>query len=304
MYSSNAASYRRLPVKSSMSVYDFDNQVFPAHINRNLTQLPDGPLTIVSPHNHEELEILCIRAGRAEAALNGQRTWLEAGDIMIDSPFCIHEVRIPKPDYFSNDYITVDLGYFKECCGRLAAAAFTDVLAGIRMFPAYIRRGTPGADALRAAVREVCKADFACRDAGSPEAADSMLAAKVYTLLGVLLAYFPPLSVAAGMQPDVEFIRTVWAYVDEHYQSELTTAKISADLGWSGSHFCRQFRKNFGMPFTAYLNRMRIQAAIRRYQTAPAPLSDIAAAAGFPDYCYFSRVFRKYKGVSPSKYFA
>ena len=76
MYSSNAASYRRLPVKSSMSVYDFDNQVFPAHINRNLTQLPDGPLTIVSPHNHEELEILCIRSGRAEAALNGQRTWL------------------------------------------------------------------------------------------------------------------------------------------------------------------------------------------------------------------------------------
>ena len=96
MYSSNAAFYRRLPVKSSMSVCDFDNQVFPAHINRNLTQLPDG-----------------------------QRTWLEAGDIMIDSPFCIHEVRIPKPVYFSNDYITVDLGYFKECCGRLAAAVIS-----------------------------------------------------------------------------------------------------------------------------------------------------------------------------------
>lgn len=84
---------------------------------------------------------------------------------------------------------------------------------------------------------------------------------------------------------------------------ELTTSSLSEELGYSKGHFCRRFRECFGVTFTEYLQNQRMTYAMSLYIEPDETLSDIAAKCGYADSQYFSRVFTKFAGMSPTKYF-
>ncbi len=103
---------------------------------------------------------------------------------------------------------------------------------------------------------------------------------------------------------DIEFISRVNEYIDRNYgDSNITTASVSAALGYSKGYFCALFRKNFEMTFSNYLTDYRLGAAMTDYRNSPLRLSEIAEQVGFGDYCYFSRCFHRKTGVSPTEYF-
>jgi len=51
-----------------------------------------------------------------------------------------------------------------------------------------------------------------------------------------------------------------------------------------------------------YINRKRIQQAQILILTNAGSMKEIAAKTGFSDIAYFSRTFKRYTGISPSKY--
>ena len=59
----------------------------------------------------------------------------------------------------------------------------------------------------------------------------------------------------------------------------------------------------FGIPFRSYLTEYRISRAMElflRYEGLS--VREIAAKVGFSDYCYFSHMFKRYMGISPTEY--
>ena len=56
-----------------------------------------------------------------------------------------------------------------------------------------------------------------------------------------------------------------------------------------------------GMAFTDYLNRVRIEAA-KLLMQEDLSLAEISLRVGFNDQSYFSKVFRKFEGLSPLKW--
>ena len=66
-------------------------------------------------------------------------------------------------------------------------------------------------------------------------------------------------------------------------------------------HLARTFRRVYQTTFAAYVRDLRIECA-RRELAGRAPLSDIAALAGFADQSHFSRLFKQHTGLTPSEY--
>ena len=81
-----------------------------------------------------------------------------------------------------------------------------------------------------------------------------------------------------------------------------TVGEIAEVLGVHPVYLARRFRQAFGLSPGEYLRRCRLERARRMMQRSSAPLSEIAAAAGFADQSHFTNAFRRNFGRSPRSF--
>lgn len=91
-------------------------------------------------------------------------------------------------------------------------------------------------------------------------------------------------------------------YIEEHYAEELTLAKLAAIFNFSYYYLSAYFGTHFKKSFTEYLNSVRIQKAQHLLHERDLPVAEAGRKVGYADNSYFSRVFKKYVGVTPTDY--
>ena len=92
-------------------------------------------------------------------------------------------------------------------------------------------------------------------------------------------------------------------YIDEHFaQSDLSLEIICNYLNVSVTYFSALFKKETGTSFVTYLTKVRMDEATRLLDTTDEKSYVIAGMVGYEEPNYFSYVFKKQYGVSPSKY--
>lgn len=92
-------------------------------------------------------------------------------------------------------------------------------------------------------------------------------------------------------------------YILEHFaESDLSVDSLCAHLHLSSAYFSTLFKKNTGMSFTSYVTKVRMEAAVRLLRDSDEKTYRVAEKTGYLDPNYFSYVFKRYYGVSPSKY--
>lgn len=94
----------------------------------------------------------------------------------------------------------------------------------------------------------------------------------------------------------------VAAHVAKYYGRHIPAAEMAQLCGLSPSAFSRDFKVVFGLTFVDYLTNYRLTQAKRLLENPLMPVTDVAAAVGFDDPSYFTRVFRREEGLSPSEY--
>lgn len=97
-------------------------------------------------------------------------------------------------------------------------------------------------------------------------------------------------------------IKKAVAFLHQNYKHALTRREIAAELGLSEDYLTRAFSQELGVSPWDYLTRYRIAQAAERLQSTQDSVGRIGREVGFSDPAYFSRVFRKLKGVSPNEY--
>ena len=103
-------------------------------------------------------------------------------------------------------------------------------------------------------------------------------------------------------EADGSAVEDAIAYVDAHYQEAITLEMLSDRFHISLSYLCRQFKLNRNRTFTEYMTQKRVSRACQLLRKTRLPVSEIGGQVGYEDYFYFSRVFKKLVGVSPSAY--
>jgi PAS domain S-box-containing protein len=100
----------------------------------------------------------------------------------------------------------------------------------------------------------------------------------------------------------IHAMRIVQAYIKAHISDPLQQAVISSCCAMSPSHFSRMFHQATGANFRQFVLQKRIEKSSELLQTSEHQIKEIAYSVGFHDTAYFTRVFRKHVGTSPTKY--
>lgn len=91
-------------------------------------------------------------------------------------------------------------------------------------------------------------------------------------------------------------------YIEQNYATEITVALLAREIGVNPDYLGKLFKKEYGESINSYINRVRIQKAITLFQTTLLNISEVADAVGFRDQTYFSSVFKKIVGDTPSSF--
>lgn len=94
----------------------------------------------------------------------------------------------------------------------------------------------------------------------------------------------------------------IMEYINLHYSEKIFLSDIADVLNYSESLLSKRFRRVTQMTFNEYLNRFRIQKSIEYMKKGTYCLTGISDICGFSDYKYFSTVFKKYTGYTPSQF--
>lgn len=97
-------------------------------------------------------------------------------------------------------------------------------------------------------------------------------------------------------------IRNVINYIDQHFSAELSLSVLAETFGKNSSYLSNAFKKEVGDTLTEYISKTRIQASLRYFNTTNMSVADVASTVGISDFGYFSKLFKKYVGVSPREY--
>lgn len=91
-------------------------------------------------------------------------------------------------------------------------------------------------------------------------------------------------------------------YFDEHFLEIDSIESVCKSLYINKYYLSHLFTQNEGMPPMRYLINKRIELACHLLETSDDNVADIGEACGYVDPCYFSRTFKKVKGVTPLRY--
>lgn len=107
-------------------------------------------------------------------------------------------------------------------------------------------------------------------------------------------------SVGAGKA--FEKIRAACSYIIDNCEHELTLEAAAAQAGFSTCYFSRIFKQFTNYNFVEYLALQRIKKARLLLSDPEKSITEVSYQAGFKSISTFNRVFRQYRGCSPSEY--
>ncbi len=97
-------------------------------------------------------------------------------------------------------------------------------------------------------------------------------------------------------------IRIAKRYISDNYYKPLTLEIVSKEIGFNATYFSSMFKKETDMNFSEYLKKIRIDNAKNLLLNTENTVEDISYAVGYSDIKYFSRLFKKLTGVTPTEF--
>ena len=97
-------------------------------------------------------------------------------------------------------------------------------------------------------------------------------------------------------------IDNVISEIREHYMEDISLTSLSAKYNISLGHLSKMIKESLSVNFSDYIASLRIQRAKELLRDDRLSIQEIAEIVGYNDYFYFTKVFKRVEGISPSKY--
>ncbi|WP_336773753.1 response regulator transcription factor [Paenibacillus sp. MMO-58] len=97
-------------------------------------------------------------------------------------------------------------------------------------------------------------------------------------------------------------LQVIQAFIDDHLSDNITSIDIAQYLYLNPSYFSRYFKRLTGLSFTDYVHQYKMKIAANMLKSSGQTLETLAVGLGYSDRAYFSKVFKKYIGFTPSQF--
>ena len=105
-----------------------------------------------------------------------------------------------------------------------------------------------------------------------------------------------------SFQKYTPLVRKAMNYIELNIAQGVSLKDLATELNVNASYLSTVFKKEIGQTVTEYINQRRIEMAILYLNTSTMQIQDIAFQVGICDVNYFSKVFKKITGMTPTKY--
>jgi PAS domain S-box-containing protein len=107
---------------------------------------------------------------------------------------------------------------------------------------------------------------------------------------------------AGAILGSYESMSEVIQYIHDHFQDVIEIRHLASLAHLSVSQFERRFKALFKVTPIKYINQCRLDAATEKLRSGEETIATIAHECGFYDHSYFSRQFKRAKGITPQQY--
>ena len=234
-------------------------------------------------HWHEYLEVIYLIKGKFTLKADNNIFDVSDGDIIIFNPFEVHE--------------SVQLSGENEYYVFVIPPEFFSIRAegeNIR-FDSVISNNT---DCLKA----IKKASEYSEN--SEENSAYMLSSEIFRFLYYAAKDYSHTSLRASeyVEKNKHMVEDIRNRISYCYAEPINIDLLASAFFVSVSHLQHTFKEQTGMSIIDYINKTRIENSKKLLRETNFHISVIAEKVGIADYNYFSRVFKKYVGISPTEY--
>ena len=241
-------------------------------------------------HYHNDcIEIAFITKGNLTFRVGGQDYDLFGGDAFLTRPNVVHSTN--EQPMSRGELFWLQL-YIRDPNGFL----FLDRPAADALIAMLERIINPCIHTDNRLVLRLVRTIAAIIQAQTENENRYLLAANIVFYLYQLLGFADLTPVC--ISPD---IRYACEYIEQNLHDALTLQQVADEIGLSLSQFKFKFKAQIGLAPHSYINQKRIEA-IKPELLQSRPFTDIAADYGFCNSAYFSVVFKKYTGLTPTDY--
>lgn len=236
------------------------------------------------PRGRRDFQLLYIASGKAHFHFDGNEQIVTAGHMVLYRP-----KEPQKYEYYGEDQTEVYWVHFtgKNVTNILRSYGITD---DKRVF--YCGSGLDYKNLFRSMINELqmCRENYA-----------EMLEMYLKQIFIMLQRYFTD-SLKTDNAHIIEEIDKATLYFNEHYSEEISIEEYAQNNHFSVSWFIRNFKHCTGSTPMQYILSKRIYNAEILLHDSTYNVTEIAEIVGYENPLYFSRIFKKIKGLSPSEY--
>lgn len=140
-------------------------------------------------------------------------------------------------------------------------------------------------------------------DSLSTEASESLLIISyIFKVFSFLVKHYPK-SENVNITKKEETIKKIERYLYIHYSdTNLSIGNVAEEFSFSQSYITRLFKSQTGITPIQYVDELRMKKAIELLSHHSLTIDQIAEAIGYKNQFYFTKRFKKYYGMPPSKY--
>lgn len=241
---------------------------------------------------HEDLEIKYIRSGTAVVLIDSQVVTARAGEVFFMNPYQIHSVPQVEGNDAIYDLIMIGLDFFVKSGDDSFDLRSLFMKNRIR-FRNHI---------VNPRVSQVLRRLIEASQERKPyyELAVKGLILEFFALL---LQEEVELTPALALDNDrircYRSIEPAVRRIHDGYNQKLPSEELAGLCSMSWYHFCRVFKKAMGVTPVQYQTEYRMRVADLLFQHGRQSIGEIAHTVGFEDEAYFSRCYKKYRGIAP-----
>lgn len=252
------------------------------------------PGLILGVHWHEQIQFLYFSQGNAIVHCNSQKHEIRENDLVILNSKELHSIENVSSN-LTLYLIKIDLSFiYSNKIDSIQAQFLTPLSQNLISFENVVRNDDNVLRCVNRIINEYFKKEIGFELAIKAQVYDLI----VLLLRGYVLKTYSEDELKSRLALLQRFDNVI-NYMENNFSEQINLLKLSNISGVSEGHFCRLFKQITGMSAIDYINNLRINRAVELIQSSDLNMTQIAMTCGFSDSNYFSRIFKKYKKVSP-----
>jgi AraC-like DNA-binding protein/mannose-6-phosphate isomerase-like protein (cupin superfamily) len=257
-----------------------------------------SPGDIFSPHWHEHIELIYFSDGKAQITCDENFFNVEGGSLIIVNSAELHSAKnLSTMLNYYTIFIDISLLQKNNSLNPCESKYINPIAQNLILFKNDLTEDQELIQCIKSMILESNTQQIGY---------ELSIISSIYLTLTLLLrnhvSTFLTHKDYEEKMKNSERFSDVLDYIDKSYTDDITIEELASIANMSMFYFCRLFKKVIGQTPTEYITLARINKAEYLLKHTNDSVSNIAMYTGFNDISYFSRQFKKYKGLSPSQY--